>query len=96
MEAIMQKEVQTANDTLEAVKEDHKHNPIYATTTPGIYATQDYLQAQINALADYIDGKRVEVIVTQPKQSEVPVLTKATATAPAFVPSASTPVYQTA
>lgn len=73
---------QTANDVLAQLKEDHKHEPINATTTPGIYATQDFLQAQINALADYIDGKRVEVTVTPAKTS---VFVPAPKTSPAFV-----------
>ena len=73
----MQQEIQTANDALTVIKDEHKHNPVGATSTSGIYATQDFLQAQINALADFIDGKRVEVNVTEPTK----------ATAKEFVPA---------
>src|SRR5450631_234749 len=80
MEAIM---TQTANDVLTQLHVDHKHEPVNLHTPPGIYATSDFHWAAIKALADYIDGKRTDVKVTEARVS--------TATAGQFV--ASDPVY---
>ncbi len=69
---------QTANDALNDVMVDHKKQqiPIGVRSTDGLWATLDYQQAQITALADYIDGKRTDVKVTPAKSStpeKVPV-----------------------
>jgi hypothetical protein len=57
---------QTANNVLEDLAA-HKNAQVNARTTEGIYATLEYQQSQIQALADYIDGKRTETTVTPPK-----------------------------
>ncbi len=66
---------QTANDALADIAADHKKQqiPVGVHSTEGLWATLDYQQAQISALADYIDGKRTEVKVTPPTASKTPV-----------------------
>ena len=66
---------QTANDTLVDIRTEHvkQKMPINVHSTEGIYATLEFQQAQIMALADYIDGKRTETKVTPPTASKAPV-----------------------
>jgi len=66
---------QTANDALNLIKDEYKHRPVSATSTEGIYATLDFLQAQISELADYIDGKRTETKVTPPAKAQMATAT---------------------
>lgn len=49
----------SANDALLVTREDHnwKHEPLDMNSTGGIQRTIRALEAQIKALADYIDGK---------------------------------------
>jgi hypothetical protein len=66
---------QTANDALDDIKTEHMKQklPVNVRSTEGLWATLDYQQEQITALADYIDGKRTETKVTPPTASKTPV-----------------------